>query len=212
MTLLLEQERDTRQRPERTTSWRPFRRLRALWRSDPDHAGPQPCYDPYLLLEDARAVIAQGWVQNRLFARRGAPMSLRELVFSAKPASLDDVTAACLVGAVIHAARRRGSTDDLIKAGPALDFLWDAWQESRGLGGPGVAGRAAPRELRAIRARDLMQWNDQPGRTREQVLDLLDLAATRAIMAAVSHGGAVDVPGQTAAVCAGTVSAPASVA
>ena len=99
---------------------------------------------------------------------------------------LGDVAAACLVGAVVYAAQQRGSGDQLVKAGPALDYLWDAWQESRGLGGTGVAGRAAPRELRMARVRDLTRWNDQPGRTREEVLGLVDLAASRAVMAAVN--------------------------
>jgi hypothetical protein len=183
-----EQERHSEGRRDRFEFRSALRRLRAFWRPEPEPAGPpgiQPPYDPYRLLEDAREVVARGWVQNRLFARRARPASVRELLFSTTPTNLDDVTAACLVGAVVHAVRQRGSTDDLIKAGPALDFLWDAWQESRGLGGPGVAGRAASRDLRALRVRDLMRWNDQPGRTREEVLGLLDLAASRAIMAAV---------------------------
>jgi len=35
------------------------------------------------------------------------------------------------------------------------------------------------------RVRDLTRWNDQPGRTREEVLGLVDLAVSRAVMAAV---------------------------
>ena len=147
------------------------------WQSRPDEA--------YRVLEDARAVIAQGWIQDHWFARRPAPSCLRAQS-SSPPDGLGDVAAACLVGAVVFAAQQRGSGDRLVKAGPALDYLWDAWQESRGLGGTGVAGRAAPRELRMARVRDLTRWNDQPGRTREEVLGLVDLAASRAVMAAVS--------------------------
>jgi hypothetical protein len=148
------------------------------WRGRPDEA--------YRVLEDARAVIAQGWIQDQWFARRPpAPSGLRPQ--SARPSDgLGEVAAACLVGAVVHAAEQSGSGDQLVKAGPALDYLWDAWQESRGLGGTGVAGWAAPRELRMARVRDLTRWNDQPGRTREEVLGLVDLAASRAVMAAVS--------------------------
>jgi hypothetical protein len=129
------------------------------WQGRPDEA--------YRVLEDARAVIARGWVQDRWFVCRPTP-------------------AACLVGAVLHAARQGGPGDPVVKAGPALDHLWDAWQESRGLGGTGIAGWAAPRELRMARVRDLTRWNDQPGRTRDEVLRLVDLAAGRAVMAAVS--------------------------
>jgi hypothetical protein len=156
-------------------------RLRALFPPGPDHVQParrQPD-EAYRVLEDARAVIAQGWVQDRWFTHR-------HIRAGAGAGGFHDVSAACLVGAVICAVRQPGSTDDLIKAGPALDYLWDAWQESRGLGGTGVAGRAAPRELRIVRVRDLTRWNDQPGRTREEVLGLLDLAISRVIMEAVS--------------------------
>ena len=135
-------------------------------------AGAQPVTraDAYGVLRDARAVIERGWVQGRWVVDRP---------------SGDDVAAACLVGAVVHTVRRRGATDDLTAAGPALDLLWDAWNDSRGLGGPGVAGLAAPPAVRTARVRDLTRWNDQPGRTRADVLGLLDVAADRAIRAGV---------------------------
>jgi hypothetical protein len=151
-------------------------RIRAFQRPEPDARPRQSRPDEaYRVLEDARVVIARGWIQDRWFARRPTPSD-----------GLGDVAAACVVGAVVYAAQQRGSGEQLVKAGPALDYLWDAWQESRGLGGSGVAGRAAPRELRLARVRDLTRWNDQPGRTREEVLGLVDLAASRAVMAAVS--------------------------
>jgi hypothetical protein len=153
------------------------------WQSRPDEA--------YRVLEDARAVIAQGWIQDHWFARRPAPSRLRAQSSRRSDGPGDvaagDVAAACLVGAVVYAAQQHGSGDQLVKAWPALDYLWDAWQESRGLGGTGVAGRAAPRELRMARVRDLTRWNDQPGRTRDEVLGLVDLAASRAVMAAVGR-------------------------
>jgi hypothetical protein len=63
--------------------------------------------------------------------------------------------------------------------------VWDALQESRGWRGPGVASRAAPRELRLARIRDVARWNDQPGRTRDDALAMLDLAVSRVIMTAM---------------------------
>ncbi|MEV4641229.1 hypothetical protein AB0J80_28195 [Actinoplanes sp. NPDC049548] len=162
-------------------------RIRALPRPEPA-ARPwqgRP-YEAYRVLEDARAVIAQGWVQGHWFARRPGPVHLGAWS-SHPPDGFGGAPAACLVGAVVHAARLRGPGDHFAQAGPALDYLWDAWQESRGLGGAGVAGWAAPRELRLVRVRDLTRWNDQPGRTRDEVLALVDRAAARAIMAGVSR-------------------------
>jgi len=155
---------------------RPERQARP-WQGRPDEA--------YRVLEDARAVIAQGWIQDHWFVARRPASSHPRAQSASLSDGLGDVAAACLVGAVVHAAQQRGSGDQLVKAGPALDYLWDAWQESRGLGGTGVAGWAAPRELRMARVRDLTRWNDQPGRTREEVLGLVDLAVSRAVMAAV---------------------------
>jgi hypothetical protein len=51
------------------------------------------------------------------------------------------------------------------------------------------------------RVRDLTRWNDQPGRTREQVLGLVDLAAGHAVMGAMRRpSGARDAatPASTA--------------
>ena len=56
--------------------------------------------------------------------------------------------------------------------------------------GPGVAGRAAAPAVRAARVRDLTRWNDRPGRTRDEVLALIDLASSRAIMEAMQPVGA----------------------
>jgi hypothetical protein len=159
-------------------------RLRGPRPSGPDDTSPgSRADDAYHILEGARTVIARGWIQNQWFVHRRS---------AARPSAEgaggpDDLVAACLVGAVLQAAQQRGAREDLVRAGPAVDYLWDAWQESRGLGGPGVAGRTAPRNLRLARVRDLTRWNDRPGRTQQEVLGLLDLAASRAIMAAVSE-------------------------
>lgn len=137
------------------------------------------------MLEGARAVIERGWLQGGWYADARQPRSLAAVgAPKVRPPLVTQVTGACLVGAVVHATCQRDPTAGLIEAAPALDVVWDAWQESRGLGGPGVAGRAAPREVRAARVRDLIRWNDQPGRNRAEVLGLLDLAVSRAIMEA----------------------------
>ena len=92
----------------------------------------------------------------------------------------------CLVGAVALAARERNARADLtVDAGPTIDFAWHALQKHRGMGDSGVSCRAEPPELRLVRMRDLMRWNDQPGRTREEVLAVLDLGVSLAIMTAM---------------------------
>jgi hypothetical protein len=93
-----------------------------------------------------------------------------------------------VVGAVALAAQRQDACRDLvIQTGPALDYVWDALQETRGRGGLGVAGRAAPREVRLARMRDITHWNDQSCRTRDEVLAVLDLAVSRVIMSAMAQ-------------------------
>ena len=45
-------------------------------------------------------------------------------------------------------------------------------------------GRAYPQAERRVRLQGLTAWNDTPGRTREQVLDVVDRAVARTIVAA----------------------------
>jgi hypothetical protein len=129
-------------------------------------------------LDGARAVIEHGWVQDQWFAPASADGSDR-----------GGVSGACLIGAVVTAARASTPAAAAVEAGPAIDLLWDAWQETRGMLGPGVAGRAAAPAVRAARIRDLTRWNDQPDRTRDEVLALIDLASSRAIMEAMEPVG-----------------------
>src|SRR3954447_16911971 len=146
------------------------------------------------VLATARSVVEDGWVQDAWFAVRPAsqpapaPPAVRVSSSLSYPAR-DDLAGACLVGAVVHAVRLRHPGDaraEVDGVGPAIDVLWDAWQESRGLGSRGVAARVAPPAVRAARVRDLTRWNDQRGRRRGDVLDLLDLAASRTVMAAMT--------------------------
>ena len=76
--------------------------------------------------------------------------------------------------------------DPLGPGGPALDAVWDAMRETEATAGRPAFGRAAPEAVRVMRARDLVRWNDEPGRTRQDVLNLLDRAISHTIMAAVA--------------------------
>jgi hypothetical protein len=171
-----------------------FRRLAAAMRFSTEDVSPsrsRRLAEVCAVLADARALIERGWMQDNWYMTRQRLEGSDPAAWSGgKAPDLTDVTGACLVGAVVLATRQRDPRADLIDAGPALDLIWDAWQESRGLGGPGVAGRAAPLAVRAARMHDLTRWNDQPGRTRAEVLRLLDLATSRAIMEAVTSSGA----------------------
>jgi hypothetical protein len=175
-------------------AWRPalrnvLRRLRSLVHpvTEDSPSGRLECLGQVCaVLQDARTIVERGWLQDAWYVMpagsAGAPAVEALGILPPRGA---EVSAACMVGAVVQATRQLDPAADVLDAGPALDVLWDALQESRGLGGPGVAGRAAPRDLRAARVRDLTRWNDRPGRTSEDVLGLFDLAASRAIMEAM---------------------------
>jgi hypothetical protein len=139
------------------------------------------------VLEDARRVIERGWLQHGWYVTDQPPPRslLQRLRHTARTPGVDEVRRACLVAAVAVAAPGRGRPDVLTDAGPALDLVWDALWETRGHPGPSAAGRAAAPAVRAARMRDLVRWNDEPGRTRDEVLALLDRAISRGILSAL---------------------------
>jgi hypothetical protein len=122
--------------------------------------------DVWSVLGGARSIVENGWLQNHWKISPGPR--------------------ACLVAAVVEAVQQHDPSAGVFEAGPALDFLWDALQESRGLVGGGVGGRCAPQEMRLVRIRELTRWNDRPGRTRDEVLALLDLAQSRVVFTATA--------------------------
>jgi hypothetical protein len=141
-----------------------------------------------MVLEGARGVIERGWLQHAWYRTdRRPPRSWLARVRRADPVpDIDAVRQACLVAAVAVAAHRGGGRPDVVgDAGPALDLVWDALWETRGQPGPPATGRAVAPTVRAARMRDLVRWNDTPGRTRADVLGLLDRAISRSIMGAV---------------------------
>lgn len=142
----------------------------------------------YTALRTARPVLARGWLQHGWY---DAPRPLRppgqRLRRPERPPTPDEVRAACLVAAVAVAAHQGGPRlDVLADAGPALDTVWDALWESRGQLGAPAAGRAAAPAVRAARMRALVTWNDEPGRTRAEVLELVDRAISRAVFGALA--------------------------
>ena len=134
------------------------------------------------LLDGARSVIQRGWVRNAWYVLE-APDGRRRLV---GPGSLTSrrfgtVVAACLVGAVVEAGHRYSAERGI--AGPAIDELWHALQESEQA--PPYAAGWEPPVLRTLQVRDLAYWNDAPERSRDDVLRLIDVAAARVAPAQV---------------------------
>ena len=81
------------------------------------------------------------------------------------------------------AARARDPHADLtVATGPALAFLWDAVHGDTRFR---AAGRAAPHTVHVARMRELARWNDEPGRTRADVVAALDRAAAGVVAATV---------------------------
>jgi hypothetical protein len=181
----LSDDRHLHQRPARRRGFSPralFRRLTASAPATPGDADPAQLTsldDVYATVQRTRVIIEHGWVQHRWLVLNGSR--------GASPGDTD-VAGACLVGALIHANGQR-NLRATIDTDPAIDVLWDAWQELRGARRPAVTGKPASRDVRATRVRDLTRWNDQPGRTRAEVLELLDLAASHVIMAAAGQPG-----------------------
>jgi hypothetical protein len=86
------------------------------------------------------------------------------------------VDGSCLVGALA-----RGGP----QVGRAVDAVYDALWASRGQPGTPRVGGLPPvpsPEVRTARVRTLTQWNDQAGRTQEEVLALVDSAISATIM------------------------------
>ena len=142
---------------------------RRWWAPRPQHDRP---VDVLAVLQDARAIVETGWVQNRWTAG-GGPSDR-----------------ACVVAAVALAVRARDARADLaVGTGPALAFVWDAVFSQDGSYGR-AAGRSAPHHVRVQRMRELARWNDERGRTRDDVVSALDRAAAAVVARVVEPAGA----------------------
>jgi hypothetical protein len=139
------------------------------------------------VLERARALVAQGWVQDAFYVVRGRSGEARPVSpFGLLLLTRSDVVGACLVGAVAHASGSVDRRDRRGQAAVAVDTLWQTLAEdpTAGVDPTGPADAAHP-AARAARVRELARWNDEPTRSREDVLGLLDRAVSRTILHAV---------------------------
>ena len=141
--------------------------------------------DARALLERARELIASGWVQDAFYVVRDRRDRLRPVgPFGLLLLSRTDVVGACLVGAVAHASAQVDRRSRRAPAALAVDTLWAELGERDGRSRVGPVDYAHP-AARAARVRELARWNDEPGRDRADVLDLVDRAVSRTILDAV---------------------------
>jgi hypothetical protein len=140
------------------------------------------------VLVGARALLERGWVQGGWYVLE-APDGRRRFVGagSLTRRSFGQVVQACLVGAVVESARWH--TSERGAAGPAIDTLWQALGELTA-DRPPVDPRTPIPVVRSRQVGELTTWNDRRGRTRDDVLDLLDVAIARVTPSKVVGGPA----------------------
>ena len=136
------------------------------------------------VLERARTLIAQGWVQDAFYIVRGRNGESRPVSpFGLLLLTRTDVVGACLVGAVAHASSSVDRRERRGQAALAVDTLWHTLAEDPSYERlPTAPYDAVHPAARAARVRELARWNDEPVRTRDEVLGLVDRAVSRTIL------------------------------
>jgi hypothetical protein len=152
-----------------TTTTRPASAPPRRWWSPRPRHHDRPA-EVLAVLGAARDIVEAGWVQNRWTVSPAAGRT------SADGDGTDGSARACVVAAVALAVRARDPRADLaVHTGPALAYVWDEVFGGR------TAGRSAPHHVRVARMRELARWNDERGRTRDDVVTALDRAAARVV-------------------------------
>ena len=119
-----------------------------------------------VVLAEAAALVDHGWVQDGWFSV-ATPRGQRLLTaYDVRHTVQQPVTGACLVGAIVHSSAMP-ATSQLVQR--TLDLTWHALRDDSER--PAVLCPAPP--VRAMRLRDLTRWNDRPGRSQDEVVDLL---------------------------------------
>jgi hypothetical protein len=116
------------------------------------------------LIERARATVEIGWLQRDWYRYQGTGERTDQ-----------PITGACLVGAIVHAGGGpKAFTSQLVQR--TLDLTWNTLY---GVDGDSLAW-CPPPAVRISHARDLTRWNDEPCRSRGEVLDLFTAAQAEA--------------------------------
>jgi hypothetical protein len=134
------------------------------------------------LLEAARAELRAGWVQDGWWTSpAGDGQQVLVTGLAVGPSAPETVSAVCLVGALIRAGAAQGGDSE---TGRAIDVVYDALWESRrqpaATPGPGVLTVSSP-PVRQAKTQALTRWNDERGRTSDEVLAVTDRAIARVI-------------------------------
>jgi hypothetical protein len=148
------------------------------------------------VLEGARTELEAGWIQGGWWAV-GSPDDGRRLVTGleaglaaagGRPERIDGV---CLVGALVRVGagstgRSTGGDGEASGTGRAVDAVYEALRASRSqeTATPPAAALppVPPPAVRLARVRTITQWNDRPGRTKAEVLTVIDHAISATIM------------------------------
>ena len=161
-----------------TTYWQETHRPQWWGRRATSFAYDRPA-EVLAVLQHARCIVETGWVQNRWTATAPAQTATQSASVAVQGTG-DGTVSACVVAAVALAVRDRDPRADLaVATGPAIAHLYDAVHGENRF--RRAAGRSAPHEVRIARMRELARWNDEPGRTRTDVVDALDRAAARVV-------------------------------
>ena len=131
-----------------------------------------------IVLGAARDDVQRGWTRDRWHTvadANGPVRSIHTLLRGGFDAAA--VRSSCLVAAVLGAAWRYSG--EAHHSAPAIDALWNELQVRRGFGPGEPIERVCAPWVRATRTRDLIVWNDQAERTREDVTALIDSALLR---------------------------------
>jgi hypothetical protein len=180
----------TNRRAERKRPW--WRRLRGLLSvpQPPDELQHAVLERVLALLEGARAELTSGWVQGGWWTMPAGP-GRQTLVrgLAGGPSNPRTVGAVCLVGALIRAGSQQGRDAEV---GRAVDAVYEGLWESRGQPTitPGGLNVVSSPQVRLAKVQWLTRWNDAPGRTTGEVLDVVD----RAIAGVIQNLAALPAP------------------
>jgi hypothetical protein len=118
------------------------------------------------VLRSAAELVGRGWVQDGWFTVATLRGERLLTAYDVRQAIEQPVTGACLVGSIVHSSGAP-ATSQLVQR--TLDLTWHALRDDAER--PSVLCPAPP--VRAMRLRDLTHWNDRPGRSSDEVVDLL---------------------------------------
>jgi len=138
-------------------------------------------------LEQTRTALSeQGWTSGAWFSVQDDAGETR-LASTAEAFALRDprreVQGACLVGTMLRLAEDPDTVASVEDVWGCVDELYEAMHEQAGHASF-PPGRLYPHVQRRSHLRGLTAWNDTPGRSREQVLDLVDRAIARTLVGA----------------------------